>query len=88
VEYVAALGPDLARAAEVRATLYSQSIPPFYLQERFRDANCGPRASDDIRRLHYLTSHLNVDAVTGIDGAQPMQDWKLRVTGTSRAIGG
>jgi hypothetical protein len=88
VEYVAALGPDLARAAEVQVTLYSQSIPPFYLQERFRDANCGPRESDDIRRLHYLTSHLNVDAVTGAGGAQPLQSWKLRVTGASRALGG
>ena len=89
IDYVATLDEgDLERADRVQVTLYNQSIPPFYLQERFRDANCGPRESDDIRRLYYLTSHLNVDGATTETGAQPMRSWKLRLTSASREISG
>jgi len=72
VRYEIRLPPaDLARVARVRATLYSQSIPPFYLQQRFADAKAGPAQSDEIQRLYYLTSHLNTTA-----GA-PIENWKL-----------
>jgi hypothetical protein len=77
---------DLARVARVQVTLYSQSIPPFYLQQRFHDANCGPAAKDDIQRLYYMTSHLNVDGATDEAGARPMLDWKLRIARASRDV--
>lgn len=68
------LPPDrAARIAEVGAVLFSQSIPPFYLQQRFHDAEVGPAKQDQIRRLYYLTSHLNTGADSRIAG------WKLRV---------
>jgi hypothetical protein len=31
----------------------SQSIPPYYLQQRFAEAGVGPAAEDQIRRLYY-----------------------------------
>ena len=87
IRYVATLDPgDLGRAVRVQVTLYSQSIPPFYLQQRFNDASCGPAARDDIQRLYYMTSHLNVDGATDETGASPMQDWKLRIASASRDV--
>ena len=72
VRYEVRLPPgEIARIARVRATLYSQSIPPFYLQQRFADANVGPGQSDEIQRLYYLTSHLNAGQGTRIE------NWKL-----------
>lgn len=62
---------DIARIARVRVTLYSQSIPPFYLQQRFADAKSGPAQSNEIQRLYYLTSHLNAGQGTRIE------NWKL-----------
>ena len=38
----------------VTATLYYQSIPPYYLNDRFRQAPNGPAT----QRLYYLTSNL------------------------------
>jgi hypothetical protein len=87
IEYLARLDEgDLDRVAAVRVTLYSQSIPPFYLQQRFRDANCGPAHRDDIERLYYLTSHLNVDEPVDENGSHPIASWKLRVASTTRNL--
>ena len=46
---------------EVRAALFYQSIPPFYLRDRFTTAKDGKRAidGDDTQRLLYLTSHID-----------------------------
>jgi hypothetical protein len=63
----------------VQVSLYNQSIPPFYLQERFRDANRGPAKKNDIQRLHHITSRLNVDAVTDDQGRPVLQNWKLLI---------
>jgi hypothetical protein len=76
----------LERADHVEVNLYYQSIPPSYLQERFQDATRGPAAQDDIQRLYYLTSHLNLDAVTNERGEPVLKGWKLRVTGDSRPV--
>ncbi len=62
------------RAAAVRATLYYQATPPYYLQDRF----CTSR-SDDTARLYYLAGRLNV-------ASTPIKDWKLQV-GTSARVG-
>ncbi len=76
VRYDIKLPPaDIARIARLRATLYSQSIPPYYLQQRFADAAAGPKQSNEIQRLYYLTSHLN----TG-QGAR-IENWKLALVG-------
>lgn len=56
--------------AYVRATLYYQAIPPFYLQDRFCTAK-GP----DTDRLYYLTGHLDLAGTRA-------EDWKLEVVGS------
>ncbi len=61
---------ELASAAQVRATLYYQSIPPSYLRQRAEDAN-GP----DTARLINYTNELNVGT------AYPeIANWKLKIT--------
>jgi hypothetical protein len=87
IQYLATLDAvDLAKVDHVQVTLYSQSIPPFYLQQRFRDANCGAQAKDDIERLYYLASRLNVDDPTDTRGAHPIESWKLRVAAATRRV--
>jgi hypothetical protein len=61
--------PELTNAAQVRATLYYQSIPPSYLRQRAEDAN-GP----DTARLIKYTNELDVNKYTEIS------NWKLKVT--------
>lgn len=56
---------------KVRATLYYQSIPPYFLAQRFRDAPNGPAT----QRLRYLTTNLKLDG-------SPAKDWKLAVAST------
>jgi hypothetical protein len=56
-------------AATVQATLYYQSIPPYYLQQRAEDAS-GP----DTARLIKFTNELNV----GTDYPE-IADWKLEI---------
>lgn len=56
--------------AYVRATLYYQATPPFYLQDRFCTAK-GP----DTERLFYLAGHLDL-------AKSPAENWKLVVTST------
>lgn len=70
----------------IKVTLYSQSIPPFYLQQRFRDANRGPTEKDQIVRLYYITSHLNVDDTIDGSGRRVLNDWKFFVTKGEKEI--
>jgi hypothetical protein len=51
----------------VRARLFYQAIPPYFLQDRF----CTSK-SDDTQRLYFLASHLNLDGTEA-------EDWKLEV---------
>jgi hypothetical protein len=59
--------------AEVRATLYYQAIPPFFLQDRFCTAK-----SEDTKRLYYLAGKLDT-------GGGPIENWKLKVGQTAQA---
>jgi hypothetical protein len=59
--------------AEIRATLYYQAIPPFFLQDRFCTAK-----SLDTKRLYYLAGKLDT-------GGGPIQNWKLQVGRTIKA---
>ena len=87
IEYRIPLGAEaLERADRIQVTLYYQSIPPYYLQERFNDASRGPASKDDIQRLYYLTSHLNLDAATSEAGEAVLKGWKLRIAGIGRQV--
>jgi len=87
IEYRISLEPDaLERADRVQATLYYQSIPPSYLQQSFAAASHGPARKDDIDRLYYLTSHLNVDGATDERGEQVLRGWKIRIAGAAEPV--
>jgi len=59
----------------VRVTLNYQSIPPYYLKQRFRIGQ-GP----ETQRLAYLTSHLNLER-------SPIDGWKLPLVCAARRFG-
>lgn len=58
-------------AVSVRATLYYQNIPPYYLNDRFTIGKGEPT-----RRLYYITSNLNLEDT-------PMEEWKIRIATSS-----
>lgn len=64
------------QSIRVTATLYNQSIPPYWLKQRFDAAPNG----EGTKRLHYMASHLNLED-------SPMENWKLRlVSDTAKVI--
>jgi len=87
IEYLITLDEEtMSKVDNVKVTLFNQSIPPFYLQQRFRDANRGPSEKSEIERLYYLTSHLNVDDVADDDGKQVLKDWKFFIASQTKRI--
>ena len=54
------------------ATLWSQSIPPYYLRDRFEGAN-----GDGTKRLKFIKQQLVLDGT-------PLQNWKVLVASASR----
>lgn len=83
ITYQASLSREAAsQVSRIDVRLYSQSIPPFYLQERFRDATVGPAKSNEIQRLYYLTSHLNAGEGTRIE------NWKVLLAEAKLSLGG
>jgi hypothetical protein len=68
VRYQLPLTGQLTTAAKVQATLYYQSIPPYYLRQRAQDGH-GP----DTARLVKFTNQLDVNKYTEIS------NWKLKV---------
>lgn len=72
VKYRIELPRTLAKSnLKVRATLYDQAIPPYWLHQRFSTAPKG----EATQRLYFLASHLNLKDT-------PMQDWKLKLVST------
>jgi len=69
VRYRLPLTGGLTNAAQVQATLYYQSIPPYYLRQRAEDAS-GP----DTARLVNFTNELDVSKYTEIS------NWKLKIS--------
>jgi mono/diheme cytochrome c family protein len=68
VTYRITLPPDVdTSAVTVRASLYYQNIPPYYLDQRFRIGK-----GEATRRLYYIASNLN------LEGTQ-MEDWKILI---------
>ncbi len=87
IEYWITLDPEtLAQADNVQVTLYYQSIPPFYLQQRFRDAGRGPEERREIERLYYVTSHLDVDGHEAAQDKSVLQNWKLEIARETRLL--
>jgi len=68
----AGIDPD---SISVTATLYNQSIPPYWLKQRFEAAPDG----EGTKRLHYLTSHLNLKG-------SAMENWKLRLVSDTETV--
>lgn len=61
------------KPASVQVTLFYQSIPPFYLQDRF----CTAPTQPDTSRLFFLAGHLNLEGTRA-------ENWKLRVVSSGR----
>ncbi len=62
-----------AKNLTVTATLYYQSIPPYFLRDRFTQAPNSPAT----QRLYYLTSNLQTKGT-------PIEDWKLQIASASQ----
>lgn len=75
VIYRIPLNDRTRRAVSVRAVLYYQAIPPYYLNERF-NVGKGPQT----KLLAYLTSHLTVERT-------PIEEWKLFLVCATRRVG-
>lgn len=60
--------------AMVRAAVFYQATPPFYLQDRF----CTARGADT-ERLYYLAGHLDLDET-------PAESWKLELVRAEAAV--
>src|SRR6185369_13875959 len=56
---------------KISATLWSQTIPPYFLRDRFAGAN-----GDGTKRLKFITSTINLDATN-------LKNWKLFVASAS-----
>ena len=59
----------------VRATLYYQSIPPYYLNDRFKQAPDQPAT----QRLYYLTSNLQTKGTA-------IENWKFAIASNSQPV--
>lgn len=69
VQYRVILPPDVdTKNVSVRASLYYQNIPPYYLQQRFTIGK-----GEATRRLYYIASNLNLNG-------SPMENWKILIT--------
>lgn len=68
-------------ASGVRATLYYQALPPYYLAQRFgiRCGNPFSRGCDETRRLAFLASRLRT-------AGTPIESWKLMIATDQRRV--
>ena len=58
----------------VRATLYYQAIPPYYLKQRASDAT-----GTDTDRLQFFVNNLKV-------GGTAIENWKLRIASVTAGV--
>jgi hypothetical protein len=68
VRYEIPLSAFSSRNITLTATLYYQSTPPYFLNDRFTQAPNGPAT----QRLYYLTSNLQTKGT-------PIEDWKFKI---------
>lgn len=77
VTYQISLPPNTdPEQLEVRATLYYQAIPPYFLRNLFETAPDGPAT----KRLHFLLSHADLKDT-------PIKDWKLPIQSMTVQLG-
>lgn len=69
VRYKIALDPMPQGPLTVRATLYYQAMPPYFLKNLFESAPNG----EATQRLHYMLSNLDLEGTA-------VEDWKLFIT--------
>lgn len=75
--YSVNLGGNRSKAATVVVRLYYQSIPPYYLQQRFTTVPNGTFT----KNLWYYASRLNVN-----EPGSPLASWKLKVGEASKKL--
>jgi hypothetical protein len=75
VRYEIPLSALAAKNVIVTATLYYQSVPPYFLNDRFSQAPGGPAT----QRLCYLTSNLQTKGTA-------IENWKLQIARASEAF--
>lgn len=76
ITYQITLPPGVdAKKCTVHATLFYQAIPPYFLNDRFTAAPHG----DATKRLHYLTSNLQLDGTS-------TENWKLPLASSSAPV--
>jgi hypothetical protein len=79
VTYRMRLSPAAKRGARrVRVTLYSQSTPPYFLQQRFAAAAESGAERTAAQRMYYMASHLNT-AAKAPDGKPYLSGFRLQV---------
>lgn len=71
IQYQISLPPNTPPNVEVRATLYYQAIPPYYLRDRFQGVPDG----DATKRLYYMTSRASFQG--------PTASWKFKLASAS-----
>ena len=74
VRYDVPLRGKVSRAAVVRATLYYQTIPPYYLRQRSEDAS-----GVDTQRLRFFARNLKVKGT-------PIAGWRLLIATASQNV--
>lgn len=76
VRYELSLPDDVdPQRITVRATMYYQSVPPYWLRQRFETAPHMPAT----QRLFYIASRLRLDGT-------PLEDWKLQLATATAAV--
>jgi hypothetical protein len=75
VRYEIPLNAFSARNLSITATLYYQSIPPYYLHDRFSQAPNGPAT----QRLYYLASNLQTKGT-------PIENWKFQIVSARQEV--
>jgi hypothetical protein len=79
VNYRMRLSPDARRDAQrVRVTLYSQSTPPYFLQQRFAAAARPGAERAAAQRMYYMAGHLDTSA-RAPDGKPYLTGFRLQV---------
>lgn len=79
ITYRMRLSPAATRdARRVRATLYSQSTPPYFLQQRFAAAAKPGAERTAAERIYYMAGHLNTSAPSP-DGRPYLAGYRLQV---------
>lgn len=72
------------QAVSVGATLYSQATSPYFLNQRFSQAQAAGN-DDNARRLYYMTSHLNTTAEAD-DGKPYIDQYRLALAADSAKL--